>query len=182
MMRFIDDKRRRAGARSLLRDTRGGVHTEGAMVAVLLATLFGGFLWIHGRTRAEIDAVRSAGRDLWRPALEGCDDGAPAPARGWIGGYRGVQRDVAPEAADRLEDVRTSDTVTNEVRHARRPEILGGGLVEVRTRAGTACNTAMVEGEIAWQGRVVELFCERYPLEPNWGAGCDLGERPPSGE
>lgn len=142
------------------------------MVAVLLAILFGGFLWIHQRTRTEIDVVRSAGRRLWAPALEGCEEGAPAPARSWIGAYRSTQRDVAPAAADRLEDVRVIDATTREIRQTSRPELLGGGLVEVRTSAGTACNPRLRAGEIAWQQRVVELFCERYPLPPNWPEGC----------
>jgi hypothetical protein len=164
----------------LLRDTRGGVHTEGAMVAVLLAMLFGGFLWIQQRMTAELVAVRSASRDLWAPALEGCDDGLPAPARSWIGGFRGMQRDLAPEAADRLEDVSVAGQMSDDVRYARRPEVLGGGLVEVRMRAGTACNTRMPEGEIQWSQRVVSLFCERYPTQ-HWSAGCGF-DIPPGGE
>lgn len=172
---------RRRRARSLLGDQRGGVHTEGAMVAVLLATMFGGFLWIQQRMTAELAAVRSASRLLWSPALEGCDDGVPAPARSWVGSFRSTQREVAPEAADRLEDVISADQRTSEVQYARRPELLGGGLVEVRSRAGTACNTRMPEGEIDWSDRVISLFCERYPLTPLWPAGC-TGEIPPGGE
>lgn len=204
-MRFIDDRSARPGVgepiehesidrktralrrvlrpapRSLMSDERGGIHTEGAMVAITLATLFGGFLWIQARMTAELTAVRSAGRDLWSTALEGCDDGLPAPSRSWIGGFRGMQRDLAPEAADRLEDISVSDSVSDDVQYARRPELLGGGLVEVRMRAGTACNTRMPEGAIDWSGRVVELFCERYPIAMNWPGGC-TGEIPPGGE
>ncbi|MDQ3036808.1 MAG: hypothetical protein M3Y87_30725 [Myxococcota bacterium] len=157
------------------------MHLEGAMVALLLAMLFGGFLWVHHRMGAELASVRSASRDLWAPALEGCDDGRPAPARAWVGSFRGTQRDLAPEAADRLEDVLVAASSADDVRYTRRPEVLGGGLVELRTRSGTACNTRMPEGEIAWSVRVVELFCERYPIEPNWRAGCGF-EIPPGGE
>ncbi len=158
--------------RSLLADERGGAQVEGAIVVMFFAMMFAFFLWFQHLTHVELSAVRKVGRDVWAPALEGCVSGPPAPARDWVGGFRAVQAEVAPEAASRLDDVTASDIQTSAHASAARPAALGGGSLDIERRGGTECNTKMAEGEIPWGGRVRSLFCERYPLSLNWAEGC----------
>lgn len=173
-MRFIDRSQSRSQSRrkGLLADQRGGAQVEGAIVALFFAMMFAGFLWYQHLTHVNLAAVRTAGRDVWVPALTGCEDGSASAARGWVGGYRSIQREVAPLAANRLDDVTQDDVRTNASGRANRPAMFGGGAIDIERRGGTECNTKMTEGAIPWAGRVRELFCARYPAELKWAAGC----------
>lgn len=167
-MRFID----RAERKGLLADERGGAQVEGAIVALFFAMMFAGFLWYQHLTHVNLAAVRTAGRDVWVPALTGCEDGSASAVRGYVGSYRSMQREVAPLAAERLDDVTQNDVRTNASGRANRPAMFGGGAIDIERRAGTECNTKMAEGAIPWAGRVRELFCARYPGTLNHAAGC----------
>ena len=86
-------------------DTRGGAQVEGAMAVLFLAMMFAAFLWYQHVTYVELATVREAGRELWEPALNGCEEGSPAEAQEWVGGYRGVQAELAPAAGEQLSDI-----------------------------------------------------------------------------
>lgn len=153
-------------------DTRGGAQVEGAMAVLFLAMMFAAFLWYQHVTYVELATVREAGRELWEPALNGCEEGSPAEAQEWVGGYRGVQAELAPAAASRLETIRESDVDARAFGHADRPAAFGGGAVEIERVSGTACNPLIPEGRIPWEPRVRQVFCERYPTELLWPDGC----------
>jgi hypothetical protein len=145
----------------VLRDLRGSATTEGVIVAIFLAMIFGAAIWsarlfvrglVLGRdVRAQIDG----------PSFLGATGGVEDSTRiGWYGSARGL--------SDRWVPLRTSELATLEDDRVRadrrvnvdRPAPVGGGSEELR-----------------WQASRLKNEIPRAGPEGNWPAMLDTWGR-----